>query len=198
VAWKRNGQSNPVCHKPRSMRIAALTALWLLSTLVMPAQQPYRRAVVRSGGEPGVRYSSYMLFLVRSIRDSFGPGVVDFISIPLLRPFTEASVASRRERAQQGDGGGFAQRRPSPSLSSFPAVPKCIHPSLLLFLLRQESETAALAQRTAVACASSLSSRTVFSGQSVVQLEPHTPSAQNSNRCQSVGVSRQLVSVRMS
>lgn len=152
----------------------------------------------RFGSSGRMPAPSYMLFSMRSIRDSFCCEVLVFKSTPLLRSGMEASVASRSARAQQGSGGGFAQRWFSHSLSSWIAVPRCTHPCFLIFLLRQESETAALAQRTAVACASSLPSRMVFSDQSVVQLEPHTPSAQNSNRCQSVGVSQQLEFVRMS
>jgi len=42
------------------------------------------------------------------------------------------------------------------------------------------------------ACASSFNPRVAF-GQSVAQPEPRTPSAPNSNRCQSAGYHRQLV-----
>jgi Zn-dependent protease with chaperone function len=140
---------------------------------------------------------SYMWFLMRSIRSSFSCDALGFLSSPLPRSLTEASEASRSQGARQGTGGG-GQRCGFQCFAPVSPLLQCPLPGFMIFLLRQESETAALAQRTAVACASSSSSWTVFSGQSVVQLEPHTPSAQNSNRCQSVGVSRQLVSVRMS
>jgi alpha-galactosidase len=67
------------------MRLAALTALWLLSTLVMPAQQPYRRAVVRSSGEPGVRYSSGLTVCDEALRDGHWVGRY-WLSTGMVKP----------------------------------------------------------------------------------------------------------------
>lgn len=100
-----------------------------------------------------------------------------------LRSVTQASVASRSDRAQLNGGGASA--------------PAFVFPTFLLFLPRQENKTAAPAQGTAVASASSFNPRTV-PDQSGAQLEPHTPDAQNSNRCRSGGLGRQLVFVRLS
>ncbi len=113
-----------------------------------------------------------------------------------LVPFTEASVASRSERDQAGVRAGSAA---NPSRPSFPTpIWECLSSPVFAFLHPQDSETAAPAQGMAVACASSSCPRPVFSHQSVAQLEPHTPSAPNSNRCKSVGCRRKLVFVRMS
>jgi len=128
-----------------------------------------------------------------SCRDTLASGAT-----PLLRFFTKGSVANRSEKAQQGGGGWVALCGELNSLSFFSAVSRRFYSSVLIFLPWQESETATPAQEVEVARASSLNPRTVFMHQSVAQLEPHAPSAQNSNRCQSVGFDQQLVFVRMS
>ena len=139
----------------------------------------------------------YMLFLMDSTRDDLAPAGLPSQLGTSRCSFTEASVASRSERAPRAaDNGSTPRWRLQPPLA-VPANPSCIVPCFMLFLPRQENETAAPAQGAAVACASSFSPRTAF-GQSVAQLEPHAPSAQNSNRCQSVGFGQQLVFVRMS
>src|SRR6266850_26148 len=114
---------------------------------------------------------------------------------PELRSFTEASVASRSERAQLGADAAFdfSANLFRPSLQ----IGECIEFLFCVFLPPQESETAAPVQGAAVVRASSPCPRTVFN-QSAAQLEPRAPCAPNSNRCQSVGYDRQLVSVRLS
>ena len=139
------------------------------------------------------RANPYMLFSMRHTTNDCSPKRLGFGFHSPLPSFAEASVASRSERRQRGVERDAAQRpRPGPLL-----ICPCVLPFFLLFLPRQEIETAAPAQGAAVACASSSNPRTVFD-QSVAQPEPHTPSAQNSNRCQSAGFGPQLVYVRMS
>src|SRR5260370_37902141 len=139
-----------------------------------------------------------MFFFMHLITDDFSADRPVSRLVPLLRSSAPASVASRSGRAKQWDGGDLAQgARPTSSLTN-PANRECMDLSFLISLPRQENETAAPAQGgAAVACASSFKPRTVFY-QSAAQLEPLTPSAPNSNRCQSVGPGQQLVFVRMS
>jgi len=151
----------------------------------------------RGGGEllwgrnPGRRSflaCPYMLFLMHLTSSDFSAHGLPFHLSASRRSFTQASVASRSERAPRGADRPSASRgRLRPPLA-VPANSCCLASSFMLFLPRQESETAAPAQGAAVACASSFSPRTVLLDQSVAQLEPHAPSAQNSNRCQSVGL----------
>ena len=138
----------------------------------------------------------YMFFFVPVT--TFAPFTLRlaFKRCPALRSFTEASVASRSERAQRGAGTAFDFSatifRPSLQFG------ECIEFLFCVFLPPQESETAAPAQGAAVVRASSPCPRTVFNHQSAAQLEPRVPCAPNSNRCQSAGYDRQLVSVRLS
>src|SRR6266705_3022443 len=128
-----------------------------------------------------------MFFSMHLATDNSSADRSAFRLVPLLRSFAPASGASRSERAQQGHGGDVARGMRTRSILTIPAHRECIGPSVLISLPRQENETAAPAQGgAAVACASSFNPRTVFD-QSAAQLEPHTPSAPNSNRCQSVG-----------
>jgi hypothetical protein len=127
----------------------------------------------------------YMLFVMHRITDGPSAAKLALGGAPQLRPFTEASVASRSERAQQRSAGDTIRRF---GLDIF---------VFLCFLLRQESQTGAPAYGAAVARASSFNPRTVLH-QSVAQLEPPAPDAQNSNRCLSDGLGRQLVFVRLS
>jgi len=142
------------------------------------------------GRNPGRRSflaCPYMLFLMHLTRSDFRAHGLPFHLSASRRSFTQASVASRSERAPRGADRPSASRgRLRPPLA-VPANGCCLASSFMLFLPRQESETAAPVQGAAVACASSFSPRTVLD-QSVAQLEPHAPSAQNSNRCQSVGL----------
>src|SRR6266478_874898 len=137
-----------------------------------------------------------MFFPMHLTADYFPAGRSALRLVPLGRPFAPASVASRSERAPQGNG-GVARAIRARSLLKTTAHRECIDPSFMLFLPRQENETAAPAQGAAVVWASSFNPRTVLY-QSVAQLEPPAPSAPNSNRCQSVGLAQQLVFVRLS
>ena len=110
---------------------------------------------------------------------------------PLPRDFTEASGASRSKIARQRS----RACQPFSGRDSLTTDRECF--VISMFLPAQEHETAASAQEAAVVRASSLQPRTGFP-QSAAQLEPLAPCAPNSNRCQSVGPGRQLVSVRMS
>ena len=138
-----------------------------------------------------------MLFLVSFRLNWFCYDGVAFSAFPLLRPFTKASVASRSERAQQRNQCGLIPFILLISSLNISAIFKCFYSVFLIFLLRQESETAAPAQGAAVVRASSFNPWTVYN-QSAAQLEPRVPSAQNSNRCRSAGFGRQLAFVRMS
>ena len=150
------------------------------------------------GSSPAERdRNPYMFFSMHLTADDFSPERSALGLVPLLRSFAPASAASRSERAQQGNG-GVAQAMRAKGILTIPAPRACIDLSSLISLPRQENETAAPAQGgAAVACASSFNPRTVLD-QSAAQPEPLTPSAPNSNRCQSVGPGQQLVFVRMS
>jgi hypothetical protein len=138
-----------------------------------------------------------MFALMHIVSVQLNPGPLAFGSVPFPRPLTEASVASRSQRAGKGDNGLALQPRCSHDLLPYPAVRECKEIRFLIFLPRQETETAAPAQGAAVAPASSFNPRTAF-GQSVAQLERQVSCAPNSNRCQSLGLHRELVFVRMS
>ncbi len=85
------------------------------------------------------------------------------VGLALQCSFPEASEASRRERALQDLG---AISGPLAARSRILLSPDPLHVGLflsfLLFLPRQENETAAPAQGAAVACASSFNPGTVF------------------------------------
>ena len=104
---------------------------------------------------------------------------------PAPRPLTQASVASRSQRARRRGERGAARAPISARLIS--SHWDCNLFFFLLFLLRQESETTDSRKETVVACASSTNPWTIFD-QSAAQQEPHAPCAQNSNRCQSPGL----------
>lgn len=112
------------------------------------------------------------------------------------RPFPKASVASRREGARPRGDGAVPDLAPASGLSQ-PIFPACGFAAFVLFLLRQEPETATSAQGVAVVPASSINPRTILH-QSVAQRERQGLSGPNSNRCLSGGSGHQLVSVRMS
>src|SRR5258708_5439874 len=139
-----------------------------------------------------------MFFSMHLTTDDLPADRSAFRWVPVLRSFAPASVASRSERAQHGNGGHGAPAMRARSILTSPAHRACIDLSFLISLPPQKHETAAPAQGgAAVARASSFNPRTVLD-QSAAQLEPHAPSAPNSNRCQSVGPGQQLVFVRMS
>ncbi len=138
-----------------------------------------------------------MLFSMHPTRVDFGADGLPFQLGASRCSFTEASVASWSERAPRGANGRAAPRLPLEPRGSILANRSCLVSTFVLFLPRQENETAAPAQGAAVARASSFRPRTVLH-QSVTQLEPHAPRDPNSNRCLSCGSGRKLACIRMS
>src|SRR5947209_8518835 len=95
--------------------------------------------------------------------------------------FTEASVASGSESGRR------LKRKILVISFGWP----CLKSFFLIFLLRQEIETAvSLGERWRGRARLALGRS---SDQSAAQLEPLAPCAQNSNRCLSAGLGRQLV-----
>lgn len=109
-----------------------------------------------------------------------------------LRGSTEASVASRSGTAQREAAGKWCPRPSRPPLRSCPHLVTAFLPISCFSCAGKNLRPTPLRKRRSAACASSSNPRTAF-GQSAAQPEPRTPSAPNSNGCQSGGQARQLV-----
>ena len=109
-----------------------------------------------------------------------------------LRGSTEASVASRSGTAQREAAGKWCPRPSRLPLRSCPHLVTAFLPISCFSCAGKNLRPTPLRKRRSAACASSCNPRTAF-GQSAAQPEPRTPSAPNSNGCQSGGQARQLV-----